>query len=248
MTLGALIAVAGAVIAGALAGRLAGQYRARRRGHALAWTMALGLYAAGMVVLAVGLVAGWHPVTFGVYWGAGALLNVALLAVGQLLLLDPARAPLWWTLGGLAAVWTVGALALSPLDPDALAAASAQASIPAGEAVFGSQALAWTILRPITLTSFVVVLVGSAWSGVRHRRLGVGLIAVGVAVAASSSAFLRADLEVGVPAALTVGVAIMYAGFRSASKAPRPARRAAESGAEAGTEAGGTSTDAPAST
>lgn len=222
---GAFIALAGAAVAGAFAVQLTRQYLSRRRGHALAWAGSLGLYAVGMVALAVGLAWAWTPVTFGVYWGAGALLNVALLAVGQLLLLDGDRAPLWWTLGGLAAAWTLAALALSPQDAAALDAASRAATIPAGEAVFGPQALAWTILRPITLTSFLVVLVGAGWSGARHRRAGVGLIAVGVAVAATSSAFLRAGLELLVPVSLTVGVAVMYAGFRAAAKAPRGPRR-----------------------
>lgn len=224
MDLGAVVALVGAAVAGVFTWHLSRQFVARRRGHALAWALSLGLYAAGMLALAAGLAVAWTPVTFGVYWGAGALANVALLAVGQLLLLDGARAPLWWTFGGLALVWTVAALALSPQDVGALSAATAAGTIPAGEDVFGSQALAWTLLRPITFTSFLVVLVGAGWSGLRSRRAGVLLIALGVAVAATSSAFLRADLEMMVPVSLTVGVAIMYAGFRSAGKAPRTRR------------------------
>lgn len=241
MDLGAVIALAGAAVAGVFTAQLTRQYLTRRRGHALAWALALGLYAVGMVALAGGLGWAWTPLTFGIYWGAGALLNVALLAVGQLLLLDGARAPLWWTLGALATVWTMAALVLSPQDGGALAAASAEATIPAGEAVFGSQALAWTILRPVTFTSFLVVLVGAAWSGVRHRRPGVLLIALGVGVAATSSAFLRAELEMLVPVSLTAGVAIMYAGFRSASKAPRSSRqqRRTEPGVAASVPGGG---------
>lgn len=228
MAFGVIVAGLGAAVAAVFTAQLARQYLARHRHHALAWAMALALYTVGMAVLAVGIASGWDPYTFGLYWLAGALLNVALLAVGQLHLLDPARSSLWWTLGGLAAVWSVAAVALTPQDAGALAAASADGGIPAGQEVFGSDGLAWQVLSPITMTASLIVLGGSTWSGIRQRRPGVLLIALGVAVAATSSAFLRAGMEVMVPAALTVGVAVMYAGFRSAAKPSRPRGRPAE--------------------
>ena len=230
-------ALVGALIAAAFATQLMQQYAARRRHHALAWAVAIGLYALGMVALALGLAAGWSPLAFGVYWLAGALLAVAFLAVGQLQLLDARRAALWWTLGGRAVVWTGSALLLTPSDAAALTAATRAGEIPLGADVFGSDGLAYRILTPITMGGTLVVLLGSVWSGVRTRRFGVLLIALGVFVSATSSSFVRAGYDVLVPVVLTLGVAIMYAGFRAAAKRPRPSSRAART--EHDTRAGG---------
>lgn len=225
-TLGAVVALAGAAVAGAFALQLSRQFAMRRRHHALAWSVALGLYAAGMVALALGFAAGWNPFTYGLYWLSGALLSVAFLAVGQLQLLDPPRFALWWTLGGLAVVWTASSLLLTPFDAEVLAAAGAAGTIPAGRDVFDG-GLAYTILRPITFGGTLVVLGGCLWSGWRARRWSVLLIALGVFVSATSSSFLRAGLAEFVPVALTAGVVIMYGGFRSASRPPRAGSPAA---------------------
>ncbi len=228
MMLGVVVSLLGAVVAAVFATQLGRQYLARRRHHALAWTLSLGLYALGMVVLAIGLGLGWTPVTFAVYWGAGALLNVALLGVGQLHLLDRERAALWWTLGGLATVWTVAALVESPPDPAAVAVPVGD--IPAGEEVFGG-GLAWQVLTPITMTATLVVVLGSGWSSLRTRRFGLLLIPAGVLVSGSSSAFLRADAVTLVPVVLALGVLLIYLGFRAATKAPRASSRAARQAA-----------------
>lgn len=224
MNMSASIALAGATVAGAFSAQLALQYLQRRRHHALAWALSLGLYAVGMVALAAGFALGWTVVSFGLYWLAGALLNVPLLAVGQLHLLDRQRAALWWTLAGLAAVWAMAAVLTTPVDASALAAADARGGIPQGAEAYAG-GLAWTVLRPLTFGGSLVVLVGALWSGIRARRVGVLLIAVGVAVSASSSSFVRSGQDELVAVVLTAGVAIMYAGFRAAS---RPARRPAD--------------------
>lgn len=231
-----LVSIAGALVAGLFAAQLSRQYAQRRRHHALAWTVALGLYAVGMLALAAGLLAGWSPVAFGVYWLAGALLAVAFLAVGQLHLLDPGRAALWWTLGGLTVVWSGAALVLSPYDTTALAVESAAGGIPLGAEVFGDDGLALRVLTPITMVGTLIVLGGSLWSGIRARRLGVLLVALGVFVSATSSVFVRSGVDVLVPVVLTAGVAIMHAGFRAAAKKPHPSSRAARADASAGPE------------
>ena len=79
----------------------------------------------------------------------------------------------------------------------------------------------------MTMLGSLVVLIGSVYSGVRTRRYGILLIALGVAVSATSSRFLVAGRDEMVAVVLAVGVTIMYAGFRAARRAPRPGRRAA---------------------
>jgi hypothetical protein len=219
--LGVLFALAGAAVAGLFTAQLGQQYAARRRHHALAWAFALGCYTVGMLALAVGFGVGWGAVTYGVYWLTGALLSVCLLAIGQLHLLDPARAALWWTVGGLAVVWAVGTMLASPYNAEALAAATAADAIPSGRDVFEG-GLAYSILRPFTYGGALIVLGGSLWSGITTRRYGILLIALGVFVSATSTAFHRAGLDEAVALILAAGVAIMYVGFRAAGKAPRP--------------------------
>ncbi|CAN5204815.1 hypothetical protein BH20ACT8_BH20ACT8_18090 [soil metagenome] len=216
------LAAVGAVVAGVFAAQLAREYLAKRRHHALAWALSLSCYAVGMVALVVGFASGWSPASYGVYWLTGALLNVPLLAVGQLHLLDPGRAALWWTFALLFAVWTAGAMLTSPFDPQALAAADASGAIPEGRRVLGAGSLAYAVLRPFTIFGTIVVLGGCLWSGLRNKRYGILLIALGVLVSATSSSFLRAGLHAFVAVALTAGVSIMYAGFLAAGK---PSRR-----------------------
>lgn len=226
-----VFALLGALVAGVFATHLVRQWATRGRDHALAWAMALALYTVGLVALALGFAFGWSPASFAVYWVAGALLNVPLLAVGQLHLLDAERSALWWTIAGLAAVWSLAAIALTPIDPEVLAAADAAGGIPAGRDAFAG-GLAYAVLRPMTILGALVVVVGSVYSALRSRRYGILAIAAGVAVSATSSRFLAAGRDELVSVVLALGVTIMYGGFRVAAKAPRerPAHAPADVG------------------
>lgn len=217
---GVIFALVGAAVALVFAVQLWRQWLDRGRNHALAWALALSLYAFGMVVLATGFAAGWSATLFGMYWVAGALLTAPLLGIGQLHLLDPRRAMLWWTLGGLAVAWAIAATALSSFDPAALRAASDAGGIPTGAEVFADQP-AYMVLRPLTFGGLLVVLGGCVWSALASRRWAVLLIALGVVVAGSSSSFVRSGLDALVPVALALGVTVMYVGFRAATRQPR---------------------------
>lgn len=208
-----------ATIAAVFSARLARQYAARRRPHALAWSLSLGLFAVAAASVVVGLAAGWSAGVYAVFWLTGALVTVPFLAAGQLMLLDPRRAVLYGTLAGLAVVWSLAALALSPLDPAPLRAASEAGSIPRGEAAWGDS-LAYRLLSPFNYTA-VIVVVGTIWSAVRSRRFRILGIAVGVVVAGSSFAFVRTGRVDLFALALAAGVALMYGGFVAAGKPPR---------------------------
>lgn len=213
---GVVLALVGAAVAGTFAARLWQQWLDRRRDHALAWAASLTLYAVGMVALAVGFATGWTAASYGTYWLTGALLTVPLLAVGELHLLAPTRADVWWAVAIAATSWATGAVVSSQFDAGALLAASGGNAIPVGSAVLAGEP-AYEALQPLTLTGTAIVLVGTVWSAVRQRRPAVLLIALGVALAGSSSAFVRAGLDILVPVALTGGVTTMYAGFRAAT-------------------------------
>lgn len=219
----AVLPLLAAVVAWVFAAQLARQYAARRRPHALAWALALGLFGLASAMVTVGVSLGWSPAVFGIYWVAGALLNVPLLAVGQMMLLDPSRSVLYWTLAGIFAVWSVAFTAMAGFDAGVLAAASAERTIPLGKEVLGGTA-AYRLVGPFNAT-FLVVVLGSVWSAVRSRRWAVLLIALGVIVAAGGSSAVGSGRDFLFSALLALGVSLMYAGFRAAS---RPPRRAAE--------------------
>lgn len=208
-----------AVVALVFSFELARQFRRRRRPHALAWALALMLFGVASAMVGVGVTAGWSPAVFGTYWVAGALLNVPLLAMGQLMLLDPRRAVLYWTLAGVFAVWSLAFTVMAGFDAQALATASAQRAIPLGKNVLGGTA-AYRLVGPFNAT-FLIVVVGSIWSAVRSRRWGVLLIALGTTVAAVGSSAVGAGRDFLFSVLLAAGVSIMYVGFRAASKPPR---------------------------
>jgi hypothetical protein len=221
------------VIAWLFAGQLGRQYLQRRRAHALAWSISLFLFGLGHVGVLIGITAGWSPGVFGMYWLAGALLNVPMLAVGQLHLMDAKRSVLWWTLGGLAVVWNVAFTLMATYDGAALAAAAG--GVPTGAAVIGGegpQALAsstaYGLLRPMTYT-FAIVVLGCAWSAFRMKRWALLLIALGTTVAAAGSGVIGSDVDYLFPVLSAVGVGVMYLGFRvvtGPARTPAPATAA----------------------
>ena len=216
-----LLPIFAALVAFVFAAQLARQYAARRRPHALAWALALALFSLASTMVSVGVTAGWSPAVFGAYWIAGALLNVPLLAVGQMMLLDPKRSVLYWTLAGVCAVWAVAFTLMASFDTAVLARASAGHAIPLGKDVI-QESMAYVLVGPFNATSLVVV-IGSIWSAVRSRRWAVLLIALGIVVVASGSSAVGAGRDFLFSLLLAGGVSIMYAGFRAASKPPRRA-------------------------
>lgn len=211
-----LLPILAALVALVFAGQLARQYLRRRRPHALAWALALGLFALASAMVAVGVTVGWSRPVFAAYWIGGALLNVPLLAIGQLMLLDPRRSVLYWTLAGVFAVWSVAFTLMAGFDGQVLAEASAQQVIPLGKEVLGGTT-AYGLIGPFNATSLIVI-VGSIWSAVRYRRWAVLLIALGVIVAAAGSSAVGNGRDFLFSVLLAAGVSIMYLGFRAASR------------------------------
>ncbi|MPZ88523.1 MAG: hypothetical protein GEU81_10700 [Nitriliruptorales bacterium] len=150
-------------------------------------------------------------------------MTVPFLAVGQLHLLAPKLAALWWTFAGLFAAWALFALLSSPMDAAVLTRINAGGGIPEGARVFAPGSLAMAML-PFSNYAAAIVVGGSLWSGVRTRRWGILLIALGVVVAGGSFAFVRAGRGELVSVFLGLGVALMYGGFLAAAK---PSRRPA---------------------
>jgi len=216
----AAVSFLAALVSGTFALRLFAQWRERRRPHALAWAVSLELFSLASLAAALGMATQWSPLVFSVYWFAGGLIVVPFLAAGQLMLMDPGRMVIWWTLAGLFALWALAALAMSDFNAAALAAADTATSIPRGEDVFGSGQLAFGLLKFANYTAAVVV-VGTVWSAVKSRRWMILLIALGVTIAGASFVFIREGKPIGFSTSLAVGVGAMYAGFLAAGKPPK---------------------------
>jgi hypothetical protein len=223
-----LVPLAAALVAVVFAGQLARQFAQRRRPHALAWALAFGLYATGSTAVAVGLGAGWTAPVFATYWLAGPLVNVPLLATGQLLLLDRKRAWLYWSAAALVALTAVAAVAGADLDQEALAAASRDRRIPLGRDVLDGS-LAYRLARPFSFT-FLIVVGGAVWSAVRTRRWSILLIALGVVIVAGDSVAIRVGNGELFSLLLAAGITVMYAGFVATTRPRRPT--AAPAGAD----------------
>jgi hypothetical protein len=213
--------IAAALVAVVFAEQLARQFAQRRRPHALAWTLALALYAAGSAAVAVGVGTGWTAPVFAIYWLAGPLVNVPLLATGQLLLLDRDRAWLYWSAAALVTLTAVAAVVSADLDREALAAASRAHRIPLGRDVLAGS-LAYTLARPFSFT-FLIVVGGAVWSAVRTRRWTILLIALGVMIVAGDSVAIRIGNGELFGLLLAAGITVMYVGFLAATGARRPA-------------------------
>ncbi|WP_205712295.1 hypothetical protein [Euzebya rosea] len=209
-----LIAIA---VAWTFAGQLGRQWWDRRRAHALAWAFSLFLFGLGHVAVLIGLTAGWSAPTFGIYWLSGALLNVPLLAIGQLHLLDRKRSVIWWTLAGLAVLWNVVFTITATYDTAVLEAATG--GIPAGSEVLAGTT-AYALLRPMTYT-FAIVVIGSVYSAVKMKKWALLLIAVGTTVAAAGSSVIGSSVDYLFPVLSAVGVLLMYTGFRTVSAPAR---------------------------
>src|SRR5688572_15693495 len=72
--------------------QLARRFVVARRSYLAFWAVALLMYAAASLAVALGALDGWTSAEFRVYWALGAVLNVPFLAQGELDLLVRNRA------------------------------------------------------------------------------------------------------------------------------------------------------------
>jgi hypothetical protein len=219
----AALAAAATLIAVAFALSTLERWRANRRRHELAWTLALLLFATACAALWAGTAFGFGPVSFKVFYVAGAITNVPVLAVGTIYLLAGTRwgdrtfaATLLFC--AFAAGWVFAAPFVGPLGDE----------LPRGSEVFGPVP---RILAAVGSGVGATVLIGGAvWSAARllrasrasaptarvTRRLAAanGLIALGTLVL-SAGGLLEGALDEtdAFAVSLVVGLALVFAGF-----------------------------------
>jgi hypothetical protein len=182
-------------------------------------------FAVASLALTAGVVAGWSPVSFKLYYLFGAVLNVPWLALGTVeLLAGPAARRAY--LAALAA-FTLVSVALVALAR-VTAADLAGRLLPEGKEFLP---VAVRVLAVVGNTVGTLVVVGGAVASglamrsrrdLRPRFEGTLLIALGVLLAASGGvlAFLASSDKLAL--GLAVGASVMFLGFRRASAPARP--------------------------
>jgi len=177
------------------------------------WSLAFLVFALAAGAEVLGSVTGWTPTLARVYYLAGAVLVVGLLALGEIYLLFGARAPSF--LPGIALL--IVALAITtvwsaPVDSASLATQGWDA-IERGPFLIG---LAASINAGGTL-----VLAGgalySAWrlrdaGDARQRAAGCLFIALGAIVVATGGTLTRFGLREYLYLAMSVGIVLIFAG------------------------------------
>lgn len=207
----------------------------RRSPHDLAWSVAMALFVIGAGALWWAESRGWSSVTFRVFFLAGAVLNVAWLALGTVYLLfgrriGDATRTILLVLSGYATGVVAMAPMKAPIDP---------ASFPTAKELFGTTP---RILAAVgSGVPAMVIIVGALWSALRVARgrvpaatssarraatsprmlaLGNVLIAVGAIILSASGTLAgRLGKDKAFAVTLAVGVVVLFAGFIVASNA-----------------------------
>jgi hypothetical protein len=234
------LAVTAALVALMFTFAILERWLVRRRPHELAWAVAMALFVAGACSVVWGVGVGWGSLSFRLYYLFGAVLNVAWLALGQMLLSASTAggAPRWRhraqsglvVASAFAAGVVLTAPLRSPIDPDEL---------PRGDLVFGAapRVLAGIgsgggalIVFAGTVAS-TVALVRARRRGTRGaggRAVGTGLIALGTLVLGRSGGLAEQGRLEGFALTLTIGITVLFAGYLvAASRLPSPSERSA---------------------
>lgn len=223
--------LAAALVAFAFAASLGRRFARGPRIHLAMWCAALVLYALASLAVAAGAAVGWSRTLFEAYWIFGAVLNVPLLAAGEIHLLRRGQVldlVVWIALAFVVA-YTVAVTRGAAIDAAALAD-----RLPSGKEVFGDGSAAHRLPQLISIPSYVILVAGAAWSAwrmrgrpeLRARSTGTLLVAAGATItAAAGSAFAAVGNLPAFSLSLLAGVAVMFLGFERATRArPFPGR------------------------
>jgi len=219
----AILPLVTALIAGALAARMAGSAARSFAAAKPLWAIGLLLFAAASAAAAYGIADGWGPVTFRVYYLAGACLCVALLGAGSAFLALPRSVAL--VVLGMTITGVIGAsvtVLSAPLDVQALASVSGL-SAPPNDAL-GGQGFLWAIAMNTIGTALLVA--GAIVSIARRRRTGPNLaILSGVIVIALAGTLTRLGGEEALYVGQMVGLMILGGGMEWAARGAYAARK-----------------------
>lgn len=206
------------------------RWRQSRRSYLRSWLLSFAFFTAGTAALWYGTAFGWSSPSYRVFYLGGAFLTTLWLAQGELELLI--RPTLARVIGFFVALTSaVGAFFIAAV-PFVGERTVGGFTMPDGVFPGGIKAL----VMFANIAGTLVVVGGTLWSGRQSRGRGPAaasrfrgtlLILAGVLFAAGgSSVFTYFGDEGGLSVGLTVGIALMYAGFVAASRRPGAHRAA----------------------
>ena len=218
-----LIPLAATVVAGVFAVMLARQFWSRRGQAQLLWSIAMAMFAVASAAVTIGVASGWTTQLYGIYWALGAVLNVAFLAGGELVLLFRKAWVRWavWLVLVFATAYTFAVVSAAQMSAEALAV-----QLPRGIKVFGGGTAAHGLAQLVAYPAFAILVLGTIWSAwkmrgrpeLRDRFIGTLLIALGATVVAAGAAFAATGVLAGFIGTLVAGICLMFWGFLRASR------------------------------
>jgi hypothetical protein len=218
-----LIPLVATVVAGVFAVMLARQFIARHGQAQLLWAIAMAMFAIASAAATIGVASGWTTRLYGIYWALGAVLNVAFLAGGEMVLLFRTPWVRWavWLVLVFATAYTFAVIAGAETSAAALAE-----ELPRGIEVFGRGTAAHGLAPQVAYPAFAILVLGTIWSAwkmrgrpeLRDRFIGTLLIALGATVVAGGAAFAATGVLAGFIGTLVAGICLMFWGFLRASR------------------------------
>ncbi len=218
-----VIPLAATLIAAVFAVMLARQFVARRGQAQLMWAIAMGMFAVASAAVTIGVASGWTTALYGVYWAFGAVLNVAFLAGGELVLLFRKPWVRWvvWLVLVFSTAHTLAVLSGADMVADALSV-----QLPRGVKVLGDGTPAHRLAQLVAYPAYIVLLLGTLWSAwkmrgrpeLKDRFVGTLLVAVGATIVAGGAGFAAVGALAGFIGTLVVGICVMFWGFLRASR------------------------------
>jgi hypothetical protein len=223
-----LLSVIGALVATWLAAQLFRTWRARKRLHAEIWSLAFTAYALGMWALVFGHAFGWTSFSFRSFYFLGAIANIPLLAAGSIALHSDKggqralRVVILWLVFGFFATFLAPFLESLPTS-----------GVPEGSDVFAFtfQIEALTLPGPrmfaaisgavgsIVIIGLALVSAARSWRSMRRLAYGNLLIVAGALVPAFGGSLTALGESAALTLTLTVGIVLLWAGYRLASTA-----------------------------
>ena len=209
------VAAAAAVIAFAFALATFDRWVARRRPQELAWSAALLLFTFGALSLWLGASLGWEPWSFRLFYLFGAIVNVPVLALGSVYLVSRRAGHLTAAALAVALGFAAGVMAITPVGH------IVTNELPQGSDVL--DALPRVLAAVCSAGGALAVFAIAVWSMVRRQRVaGNALIALGTATLSASGLLNSVLGEMDAFAVtLTIGVAILFAGFLASASGAR---------------------------
>jgi hypothetical protein len=188
----------------------------RRRRHELAWSASFFCYALASLALTFGIAGDWNGFVFRLFYAAGAVATVPILAIGTAYLHMGRRAD-----AIAAATVILVAIGMGIVIGSPFTHALPLHDIPQGSKLFGAGPRVFAAVG--SGAGALVVIGGSVLSAVRGRgRLSNTLIALGVAANGASGLLNSLVGETrGFVVMLALGITLLFAGFLLATTQPR---------------------------